>query len=108
MARAPTTTASAPAEVIPAETPAAPVEQDAAEPIDPVEQKAAEPTVDPVAAPETAPVASPAPGMIKLKGSPNSSATVNDTTYDADANGYIDVPAFAVEALFSHGFVVSA
>lgn len=69
---------------------------------------------DPAAAADVAPAApeaaAPAPksNLARLKGTPNSSATVAGTTYDADAEGNIEVPVFAVETLLSHGFVVGA
>jgi hypothetical protein len=43
-------------------------------------------------------------GLVRLKGQPNSGCTVQGVSYTADETGIIAVPAFAVEALASHGF----
>lgn len=101
---------AAPVEV--AETPAAPAEEqpelDAAQsdtaPITPTE-----PPADPEAAAPAEPAA-PAvnPNMARLHGTPKSSATVAGVTYNANEDGVIEVPIFAIETLLSHGFRVSA
>lgn len=44
-------------------------------------------------------------GLVRVQGVPGSGCSIGGASYEADDEGFVDVPAYAVADLAAHGFV---